>query len=79
MVICSLGQQLEVAPPAGVHERNQRRRGPIGAGGVCDAGPGLDAAPLQRHSLLLPGEIQPHAAVMELHLLQRVSERERDD
>lgn len=66
--------QLQLAPPTGAWERNQERRGPVDAGGGPQARAGVHAPLVQAQSLLLPGEILQHARVMELHLLQRVSE-----
>lgn len=69
-----LSQQLQVAPPTGVCERDQQHWTFISAGGGCEAGTGLHAPLLQRQSFLFPGKILQHVAVMELHLLQRVPE-----
>lgn len=69
-----LSQQLQVAPPARVGEWNQQYRCFIGAGRRFEASTGVHASLFQRQSFLFSGKILQHARVMELHLLQRVSE-----
>lgn len=69
-----LSQQLQIAPPAGVGERDQRQLGSVGAGEQSEATAGVHTSLFQRKSFLFSGEILQHAGVMELHLLQRVPE-----
>lgn len=74
--IFSLSQQLQVAPPTGVCQRDHERRVFIvGAGGCCEASAGVQASLFQRQSFLFSGKILQHAGVMQLHFLQRVPER----
>lgn len=74
--IFSLSQQLQVAPPTGVCQRDHERRVFIvGAGGWCEASAGVHASLFQRQSFLFSGKILQHAGVMQLHFLQRVPER----
>lgn len=70
--ITLLCQKLQVAPPAGVSERNKQHWGFISAGGGCQTAAGVHAPLFQGQSFLLSGKILQHAGVMELHLLQRV-------
>lgn len=68
-----LGQQLQVAPPAGVGEGNQQHWAFTSAGGRREAGPAVQASLFQRQRLLLSGQILQHTAMMERHLLQGLS------
>lgn len=70
-----LSQQLQVAPPTGVCERDrQQHRKFAGAGRQREVDAGVHASLLQRQGFPLSGEILQHAGVMEPQLLQGVPE-----
>lgn len=74
VTVLLLGRRLQGVPPARAGQWNQHPRGSVRGRGRGQAPAGAHTAPLQGQSFLFPGEVPQHAGVVQLHLLQGVSE-----